>query len=221
MRRRSRISAVAASSDFRGTVRPGGERVVSSEFATCPLLRAPFYFLRHGETEVNRLGLIAGQTDVPLNETGWRQARTAARALEKRGIDAVYSSPLRRARDTAECVAERLGLEVVVLDGLAERNWGELEGKPRGLRPRELTPPGGESLEAFTRRTLAALAAIPAGGTPLVVAHSGTFRVLCAQLGIAAPEAPVANSFPLRFVPPVRESTAWTIEPAGQATGSI
>jgi probable phosphoglycerate mutase len=194
---------------------------MSSESVTCSLLRAPFYFLRHGETEANRLGLIAGQTDIPLNETGWRQARTAAGLLEGCGIGAIYSSPLRRARDTAQCVAERLGLEVVVLDGLAERNWGELEGRPRSSRPRGLTPPGGESLEAFTHRTLAALAAIPAGGVPLVVAHSGTFRVLCAQLGIPAPQAPVANSTPLRFVPPVPGGAVGSVEPVERASGSI
>lgn len=200
---------------------PAAVLAKSSGCPACPLLRAAFYFLRHGETEMNRLGLIAGATDVPLSETGWRQARAAAGQLEGHGIQAIYSSPLQRARDTARCVAERLGLGIAVLDGLAERNWGELEGRPRGLRPRESTPPGGESLEAFTRRTLATLAAIPAGGTPLVVAHSGTFRVLCAHLGIRAPEAPVANGVPLRFVPPVRESGAWTIEPVGQATGPI
>lgn len=193
---------------------------MSSESVTCSLLRAPFYFLRHGETEANRLGLIAGQTDIPLNETGWRQARTAAGVLEGCGISAIYSSPLRRARDTAQCVAERLGLEVVVLDGLAERNWGKLEGRPRGSRPRGSTPPGGESLEAFTHRTLVALAAI-AGGVPLVVAHSGTFRVLCAQLGIPAPQAPVTNSMPLRFLPPVPGGAAWSVEPVERASGSI
>src|SRR6185436_9362130 len=96
---------------------------------TRALFRAPFYFLRHGETEVNRLGLVSGQSDVELNETGWRQARAAAQRLRGRGIGAIYSSPLKRARDTAGCAAAVLGVEIVIVPQLAERNWGELEGR--------------------------------------------------------------------------------------------
>jgi len=66
-------------------------------------------------------------------------------------------------------------------------------------------------LEAFTQRTLAGLAKIRGGGLPLLVAHSGTFRVLCAHLGIE-PRAQVENCRPLRFVPPRLAITQWTIE---------
>jgi probable phosphoglycerate mutase len=169
-------------------------------------------FLRHGETETNRLGLTAGMTDVALNATGRQQADAAAAALIGRDIDAVYSSPLQRALKSARCVADSLGLPVVVVPELAERNWGALEGKPRELRVREATPPGGESLKEFRRRTLAGLAKIPAGGLPLIVAHSGTFRVLCDQLDIDI-RAQVENCRPLRFLPPRAASAQWTIEP--------
>ena len=176
------------------------------------LTRAPFYFLRHGETEINRLGLVAGQHDVELNETGWRQARAAGAGLRGRGIDAIYSSPLQRARDTAGCVAAALGLEVHIVPELAERNWGEFEGKPRGLRVRGATPAGGEGPRVFYRRTLAGLATIQRGTVPLVVAHSGTFRVLCAELGIRLPETAVENSQPLYLIPPSAAGAAWTME---------
>jgi probable phosphoglycerate mutase len=178
----------------------------------CALFHAPFVFLRHGETETNRLGLTAGMTDVTLNATGGQQARAAALALIGRNITALYSSPLKRALETARCVAEALDLPIVIVPQLAERNWGSLEGKPRELRVREVAPPGGEALEEFTRRTLAGLAAIPAGGSPLVVAHSGTFRVVCAHLGIEA-RTQVENCCPLRFVPPHMAGAPWTIEP--------
>lgn len=178
-----------------------------------PLLQTPFYFLRHGETETNRSGLVAGATDVELNATGWRQARAAAALLRQRGIAAIYSSPLRRARDTAECAAAALGLPVTVIPELAERNWGELEGKPRALRVRDATPPGGEGAEQFAQRTLAGLAKIPAASSPLIVAHSGTFRALCRHLGIAQSDTPVKNSQPLRFVPAIDARAAWVIEP--------
>lgn len=166
-----------------------------------PLLTAPFCFLRHGETENNRLGLVAGASDIPLNATGLMQARAAAQKLTHSGIDAIWCSPLQRARDTAGCVAGQLGLPLVIVPQLAERNWGELEGKPRELRVRDATPPGGESLDEFTARTLAGLQQINASRLPLIVAHSGTFRVLSKWLHIPQQTAPVANSVPLHFSP--------------------
>lgn len=168
--------------------------------ASTPLLAGPFGFLRHGETEHNRLKLIAGSSNVPLNAAGLAQAREAAQRLAGSDIDAIWSSPLQRARDTARCVADVLGLDVVIIEELAERNWGELEGQPRGLRgPRSATPPGGESLEAFRARTLAGLTRVARSRLPLIVAHSGTFRILGDWLDLPAQDAPVANSVPLRL----------------------
>lgn len=180
--------------------------------ARCPLFEAPFVFLRHGETETNRLGLTAGMADVALNATGRQQAEAAAAALAARGIDAIYSSPLQRALESARCAAHVLRLPIVVIPELAERNWGALEGRPRELRVREATPPGGEGLDEFTQRTLTGLAKISAGGLPLIVAHSGTFRVLCAHLRTEV-RGQVENSRPLRFVPPQAAGAPWTIEP--------
>jgi broad specificity phosphatase PhoE len=187
---------------------PVPDRSVSA----CALFQAPFIFLRHGETETNRLGLTAGMSDVPLNATGRQQARDAAAALVRRGIEAIYSSPLQRALETARCVSDMLNLPIVIVPHLAERNWGALEGQPRELRVREATPPGGEGLEQFRRRTLAGLAQIPAGGLPLIVAHSGTFRILCDELDIEI-RAQVENCRPLRFMPPQTAGARWALEP--------
>jgi len=181
--------------------------------ARAPLLAAQFCFLRHGETESNRLGLVAGASDVPLNATGLAQARAAARQLTGRGIDAIWASPLQRAQDTARCVAELLGLEVVTVSDLAERNWGELEGKTRESRDRRMTPPGGESLEVFRARTLAGFASITPSRLPLVVAHSGTYRVLCDWLELPQQAAPVANSQPLRLHRDPARGGIWIAEP--------
>jgi probable phosphoglycerate mutase len=175
-----------------------------------PIFAAPFCFLRHGETESNRLGLIAGSTDVPLNETGLAQARAAAQRLARSGIDAIWSSPLVRARTTAAHVAEVLHLPVQIVPQIAERSWGELEGTPRALRVPGITPPGGESTEEFHARTLAGLRAIHPSRLPLVVAHSGTFRVLCARLGIAERSTSVENCAPLLFQP---QAGGWRVVP--------
>ena len=88
--------------------------------------------MRHGETDWNRDGLIQGSTDVPLNAAGRAQARDAARVLAGRGITAIWSSPLQRARETAATVAGALGLEVTVEPGLREAGFGTHEGQVMG-----------------------------------------------------------------------------------------
>lgn len=185
-----------------------------------PLFERPFLYLRHGETETNRLGLITGATDIELNQRGREQALAAAALIKDLNIDAIYSSPLRRARDTADCVARSVGVSVIVVQGIAERSFGELEGKPRRLLVRQATPPGGESLADFTGRVLAAFASISGAERPLIVAHSGVFRVLCEHLGITAPRAPIDNALPLLLSPPEAARTHWLVEPAVATTVS-
>ena len=177
------------------------------------LFRKPFYFLRHGETELNADRLVAGSIDTELTGFGRQQAVRAAAVLARQPITAVYSSPLRRARDTAAPIAELLKLPIVVIDEIAERNWGVLEGQPRGSRIRGTTPAGAEPSDAFRARVLAGLAKIDSA-VPLIVAHSGIFRVLCRTLGVAENEAPVTNALPLKFEPLV--GGAWKLIPLTQ-----
>lgn len=176
-----------------------------------PLLRHAFFFLRHGETEANVHGVVAGSRDVPLTALGHAQAHAAAAALKGRGITAIYASALRRARDTADYVARELGLPVEIIPELGERNWGILEGKPRGLRVRGITPPGAETPEAYASRVLAGLAKID-GGVPLIVAHSGVFRVLCETLGVAEPVDPVFNARLVHCLAPDESHAEWRFE---------
>jgi broad specificity phosphatase PhoE len=83
--------------------------------------------VRHGETEWNRDGRWQGHSDTPLNEAGREQARRLA--VDIRDVDAVYSSDLARARETAEILANPLGLEVQTDARLRERGFGAWEGK--------------------------------------------------------------------------------------------
>ena len=175
-----------------------------------PLFRRTFYFLRHGETEMNADRLVAGSIDTALTGRGREQAAKAAAALAGEPITGIYSSPLRRAFDTAVPVGDRLRLPVIVIPELAERTWGVLEGQPRGSRIRGTTPEGAESTRAFFERVLSGFAKIDAE-VPLVVGHSGVYRVLCSTLGIIEGTAPVENALPLRFVPP--DGDAWTLLP--------
>lgn len=176
-----------------------------------PLFSRPFIYLRHGETESNAAGLIAGSWDVPLTRRGLAQAGQAALGLKRAGVTAIYSSTLKRARDTAAIVARELALPVIAIAELNERNWGELEGKPRASRIPGTTPPDAEPPQAFVARIMQGLALIDTV-LPLIVAHSGAYRVLCRTLRLPEPAQPIANCVPLRFTPPAPGFTVWRVE---------
>jgi len=177
-----------------------------------PLFERAFYFLRPGDTESNRLKTIAGSLDVELNDLGREQARAAVGLVRPLGITHVTSSNLRRARDTAAIVAAALRLPHAILPELGERNWGEFEGKPQTLRVPGAKPAGAETTEQFISRTHAAMARVEAHGIPLIVAHSGTFRVLCHLFRLEDPVEPIANCSPVRFTPPAQPGKEWAIE---------
>jgi uncharacterized phosphatase len=149
--------------------------------------------VRHGQTEWNLARRIQGSTDIPLNDKGRADARTAADALSASAHHVIYASPLIRARETAEIIAGELGLEGPVLDrDLREREFGEGEGM---LVPDYIEKygdwhavvPGAETLEEVGERALAALDRIardsrrrsaPAAESVIVVAHGGVIRAL-------------------------------------------
>ncbi|MFV6029072.1 histidine phosphatase family protein [Streptomyces sp. NPDC056264] len=164
--------------------------------------------LRHGETALTPEKRISGSggSDPELSETGLRQAEAAARVLAARGpVRAVVSSPLRRARQTAEAAARRLGLEVQVDEGLTEADFGAWEGltfaEARERHPAEMAAwlaspkavPGGngETFASVARRAALArdrLLARYEGQTVLVVSHVGVLRTLL-RLALGAPPA--------------------------------
>ena len=181
---------------------------------TIGLFARPFYYLRHGETEANARGVISGALDVDLTVLGREQARAAALALAGEPITAIYSSPLRRARDTAEPIAQALHLPVTIIGEIAERRRGTLEGKPRDTPVGDTAPEGSESFEEFTKRVLRGLSQVD-GRVSLVVAHAGVFRVLCRTLDIVETEGPVENALPLHFAP--LAAGGWKLEAAGSA----
>ena len=84
------------------------------------------YFVRHGETEWNKIGRMQGQIDIELNEEGKRQAKVVKEKLSNVKFDKVFSSPLKRAIETAKIISDK---EVSIDDRLIERYNGELEGK--------------------------------------------------------------------------------------------
>jgi 2,3-bisphosphoglycerate-dependent phosphoglycerate mutase len=145
--------------------------------------------VRHGETDWNAKGRLQGHTDRPLNKRGRRQAQALAEELAEQEISAVYSSDLARARQTAEILAARLGLPVVVQPDLREKNWGTWEGLTAAERERVAFE--GETTDEHRERTLRAVRRIAdrhPGRRVAVVTHGGSLRrVQAAVLGIALP----------------------------------
>jgi broad specificity phosphatase PhoE len=145
--------------------------------------------VRHGETDWNADGRLQGQTERPLSDFGRRQARQLAEELADEELEAIYSSDLSRARETAEIVGERLSLPVVLEPDLREKDWGTWEGLTAAERARAEFE--GESTDAHQKRTLRALRRIAefhAGNRVLVVTHGGSIRrVQTAALGMALP----------------------------------
>jgi broad specificity phosphatase PhoE len=150
---------------------------------------------RHGETDDNREPLrFQGWRDTPLNPTGRRQAAALAERVAGRGIVSLWSSDLSRARETAEIVAARVGLEVRLDPRLREANRGRWEGRlfrdVMREEPEQFAAwmragegwrfPGGESLAEQQQRVRACVEEIRAGGRlpALAVCHGGSIRVM-------------------------------------------
>jgi probable phosphoglycerate mutase len=144
--------------------------------------------IRHGETLWNQQGRMQGQNDSPLTPTGLEQARKLARRLKDVAFTALYSSDLGRAHQTARCIADATGHDIIADQGLRERSFGIFEGLTNAeirvrhpgdyaifaRRDAEYVVPGGESASAFRRRvvqTLEAIAARHGGETITVVSH--------------------------------------------------
>lgn len=139
--------------------------------------------IRHGETDWNRDRRLQGQVDIPLNDTGRRQARDTVGVLQDLAWDVVVSSPLSRARETAEIIAGGLGLELGrSYPLLVERAFGDAEGatieKIMRLWPNR-DYPGMESVPDVVRRGTDALNSIAddyPGARVVVVCHGTLIR---------------------------------------------
>jgi len=144
-----------------------------------------FALVRHGQTDWNAERRLQGSTDIPLNEVGRGQARDAAAVLSPYAWDAIVSSPLSRAAETADLIAEGLGLTVSRrVPELIERSFGPAEGMQAGPELEALRIPGGfkgaESEDEAASRGLAALEALAeefSGQRLLVVTHGTLLRV--------------------------------------------
>ena len=171
--------------------------------------------VRHGQTLWNTQLRIQGHTDIGLDDTGLWQAQRLAEALSNESIDAIYTSDLARACDTAHAVARKIGVDAVTDVSLRERHFGAFEGKTfseiesrwpeQATRWRRRDPDfaaeGGETLQSFYDRCVAAAtrcASAHPGQQILLVAHGGVLDALyraATRVGLQAPRTwEVANA---------------------------
>lgn len=203
----------------RGGASAAGRPAPSRGWGAAPDTGAPttLLLLRHGETALTPQKRFSGSGggDPALSAEGRRQAGAAGAALAARGtVQDVVASPLRRCRETARAVADRLGLDVHVEEGLRETDFGAWEGltfaEVRERHPEDLTAwlaspdaaptGGGESFEAVGARVEAALGGLLAryaGRTVAVVTHVTPVKTLV-RLALGAP---VASMFRMELSP--------------------
>lgn len=180
---------------------------------------------RHGETDDNAPPQrVQGRLDTPLNDRGRAQSQALAAELRSAGLRRIVTSPLARARETAQIIGADLGVRATVDPRLAESHRGAWEG--RLLRDIEREDPqafaawqaggagfrfpGGESLGEHQARMLAALADIAAGvGPALVVTHGGSIRV-----ALAAQRPAGLDAF---FTVKVPNASVFSFDPAAAA----
>ncbi|MGF6756421.1 histidine phosphatase family protein [Paraburkholderia sp. GAS42] len=166
-------------------------------------------FIRHGETDWNRIKRIQGHIDIPLSTSGIEQAhklaeRLAGEAKQGARLDAIYSSDLTRAQQTAQPIADALGMLLQLREGLRERSYGAFQGHDSDeisvrfpdeyahwqTRDPGFAPPDGESSRAFYHRVLHTI-------EPIVAAHPDG-RIACvAHGGVLDCVYRFANNLPL------------------------
>jgi broad specificity phosphatase PhoE len=149
--------------------------------------------IRHGETDWNVEGRYQGQADPPLNEKGLEQARQLVEELEESGLEVLYSSPLQRARQTADILADHIEIPLHIEPRLMEIHQGEWQTRLRSeienlypvlfsrweTEPWRVTPPQGEHLSQVQRRVNSAI-------DEILVRHPGE------NLGIVTHRIPIA-----------------------------
>lgn len=160
------------------------------------------YLVRHGQTAWNREEIFRGRADVPLNETGLRQAELAAEYFKGMEIHGVYSSFLSRAWETARKIAQPHNLSVEPLEGIIDLSFGDWEGHSHKEiqgndketyrlwreEPHRVRLPGGESLDDVRTRAMASLEEVirnHSEKTLVLVSHRVVNKVLiCGILGL-------------------------------------
>lgn len=141
-----------------------------------------FYFARHGLSEYNKKGLLAGRTECPLTPEGREEAKAAGQKAKTLKLDVIASSPQCRAMETAQIIAKEIGYkeaDIHINNLLAERHFGEMEGKPWAPDLNFDGISDVETLDTLMERARLALEWLDSfDGNVLVVSHGSFGRAL-------------------------------------------
>jgi len=153
-----------------------------------------FFFLRHGQTDFNKNGLWTGSTDVPLNLMGEAEVGFLAENVSALDIKVIFTSPLKRALQTAEIVNQVFNATVVVDENLSERRFGVFEGTEKTLSSRSLldSVDSVENKSVFLERVNFFISSIELSEQALIVSHSGVFKALL-ELGFKSQQSLIRN----------------------------
>jgi probable phosphoglycerate mutase len=181
------------------------------------------YMVRHGQTDASRENRFSGSSDPPLTVIGEAMAEAFARAYASLKWDAIYTSPMRRTRQTADALVRLTGVQATVEDGLKEIEYGEWEGlRQEDVKQRwpeafgywaadvaSRGTPGGETAFHVAARAMRVVEGIRSRhqqGNVLIVSHKATLRVItCALLGLDV------RLFRERIAEPVSAVTMFTL----------
>lgn len=178
-----------------------------------------FYFVRDAQTDWMVNNLIMGKTDIPLNSTGIEQAKLLREKVQNLNFNAIYTSPLLRAVETADILDAYLKLQhpVIVVDGLIERNRGLYEGQTndkstmQNIHEKNNGNVNEEDAEKFKERVSNAFNTILDNDTnPLIVSHGSIFKLLKKELNITHPE--ISKNSGIYFFKYSDTAPHWTIE---------
>ena len=174
-----------------------------------------FYVVRHGETDWNTISIVQGSTDIQLNAKGLEQAASAREAMKEIPIEVIYSSPLARARVTADVINEYHQVPIFIDPRLTERCFGIYEGKHYSEYPAELfwdyeqnlRFEGAETVKEVFKRVYACLDEIREkhpGRCVMLAVHGGMARAVYSYFGqmpAGAEKLTVIcpNAVPVRF----------------------
>lgn len=156
------------------------------------------YLIRHGQTDWNIQGRIQGRQDIPLNETGREQAEQLAIGMDSRPVSRIYCSTQIRAKETAIAIGKRQKVDVYIVEGLEEVDFGAWEGltmteieekypeeyKRWRINPVDVAPPGGENQFEAMERAVSALRGIMAEikDDAAIVSHGATLAFILGYL---------------------------------------
>lgn len=176
-----------------------------------------FYFMRHGETEMNVSETLQGWIDSKLTANGRNAAKAAGEAYSYLPISHIFSSTLNRAAETADLFLQGYGQNITLnpMAHFKERNWGIFEGQPTSKRPQQIwkTPKDGESwLQLVSRLHEGLSIALQQAENPLIISHGGTFGALAELLGFGDGQMRLGNCTLFRLSPPKQIGAAWTLE---------